>query len=180
MYNHRPVITKLAALAASAALLLDFCGGYRPAGRGHSLPAHIRVLAVPTFQNTSLKYRVEQRFTRAVIEEILRRSRNLRVISTPEGADAVLNGDIRGFRAAGVILDDQGRTRVWEITITVSLTVRDLKSHRILYSNPRLIFTGEYELSDDPQSFFNEENPAVERIAREFAQSIISTILEGL
>jgi hypothetical protein len=41
-------------------------------------------------------------------------------------------------------------------------------------------FEGEYQLSDDPQSFFNEENPAVDRVARDFAQSIISTIMEGL
>jgi hypothetical protein len=42
-----------------------------------------------------------------------------------------------------------------------------------------MVFEGEYELSDDPQSFFNEENPAVDRIAREFAQTIITTNLEG-
>jgi hypothetical protein len=41
-------------------------------------------------------------------------------------------------------------------------------------------FEGEYELSDDPESFFNEENPAVERIAKDFAQTVISTIMEGL
>jgi hypothetical protein len=61
----------------------------------------------------------------------------------------------------------------------VSVTVRDQKRKKIIYQNPRVIFEGEYELSDDPQSFFNEENAAVDRIARDFAQSIISTILEG-
>ena len=49
----------------------------------------------------------------------------------------------------------------------------------MLFQNPRMVFEGEYQLSDDPDSFFNEENPAVDRIAREFAQSIVSTILEG-
>jgi hypothetical protein len=58
--------------------------------------------------------------------------------------------------------------------------VRDLKSHRILFENQRLSFEGEYQLSDDPQSFFNEENPAVDRVAKDFAQSIVSAIMEGL
>jgi hypothetical protein len=165
-------------LCLLAALLLDVCG-YKRAGKGKSLPPHIKTLAVPTFKNSSLKYRVEQRFTRAVVDEVLRRARALRVTNSTEGADAVLSGDIRGFNAAGSILDDQGRIRVWEVTIFVSVTVRDLKTNRILYSNPRMIFEGEYELSDDPQSFFNEENPAVDRISRRFAESIVSTIMEG-
>jgi hypothetical protein len=66
------------------------------------------------------------------------------------------------------------------VRIIVSVVVRDLRTHRILYQNPRLAFEGEYELSEDPQSFFNEENAAVDRIAKDFAQTIISTIMEGL
>lgn len=165
-------------VAITLSLMLDVCG-YKRAGKGDSLPSHIKTLAVPIFQNSSLKYRVEQRFTRAVIDEILRRARALNVTTDPDGADAVLRGDIRSFRAAGAILDDQGRIRVWEVSIVISVTVRDLKTRKLIYENPRLAFEGEYELSDDPQSFFNEENPAVERIAKQFARSIVSTILEG-
>ena len=62
----------------------------------------------------------------------------------------------------------------------VSIVVRDLKTHKIIFQNQRMTFEGEYQLSDDPQSFFNEENPAVDRIARDFAQTIVSTIMEGL
>ncbi|MCI0490595.1 MAG: LPS assembly lipoprotein LptE [Blastocatellia bacterium] len=161
------------------ALFADVCG-YKRAGKGKGLPPDIKTIAVPVFQNSSLKYRVEQRFTRAVIEEILKRARGLRVTTIPDDADAVLTGDIRNFRDPGALLDDQGRTRVWNVRITVSVTVRNQKTKKIIYNNPRLMFEGEYQLSDDPESFFNEENPAVERIAREFAQTIISTILEGL
>lgn len=170
---------KVAVCALMLSLLMDVCG-YKRAGKGKSMPVHIKTIAVPIFQNSSLKYRVEQRFTRAVIEEILMRARGVRVISNPADADAVLNGDIRGFRALGSILDDRGRTRVWDLRITVSVTVRDLRSRKILFENPRMSFEGEYQLSDDPQSFFNEENPAVDRVAKDFAQSIVSAIMEGL
>ena len=165
--------------AVAMSLILDVCG-YKQAGKGKSLPAIIKTIAVPVFQNSSLKYRVEQRFTQAVIDEILKRARALRVVTTQDNADAVLNGDIRSFRAPGSILDDRGRTRVWDVRIVVSIVVRDLKTHKILFQNQRMTFEGEYQLSDDPQSFFNEENPAVDRIARDFAQTIVSTIMEGL
>jgi hypothetical protein len=170
---------KLLLFAVPLALLFDVCG-YKQAGKGRSLPADIKTIAVPVFQNSHLKYRVEQRFTQAVIEEIIKRARALRVTTDPEQADAVLTGDIRNFRASGSILDERGRTRVWDVRIVVSVMLRDRRTHKILYQNPRMTFESEYELSDDPQSFFNEENPAVERIARDFAQTIISTIMEGL
>ena len=165
--------------ALTLSMIVDVCG-YKPAGKGKSLPASIKTIAVPVFQNSSLKYRVEQRFTQAVIDEILKRARALRVVSNQDNADAVLNGDIRGFHAAGSILDDRGRTRVWDVRIVISVVVRDLKTHKILFQNSRMAFEGEYELSDDPQSFFNEENPAVDRIAKDFAQTIVSTLMEGL
>jgi len=165
--------------ALSLSMIVDVCG-YKQAGKGKSLPANIKTIAIPVFQNTGLKYRCEQRFTQAVIEEILKRARALRVVTNQDEADAVLNGDIRNFRASGSILDDRGRTRVWDVRIDVSVIVRDLKTHKILFQNPRMSFEGEYELSDDPLSFFNEENPAVDRIAKDFAQTIVSTLMEGL
>src|SRR5215210_6608033 len=105
---------KLLLFAVALVLIFDVCG-YKQAGKGRSLPADIKTIAVPIFQNSSLKYRVEQRFTRAVIDEILKRARALRVTTNPEDADAVLNGDIRGFRTASALLDDQGRTRVYDV-----------------------------------------------------------------
>jgi hypothetical protein len=170
---------KAITLAFALSLVVDVCG-YKPAGKGKGLPAEIKTIAVPVFQNSSLKYRVEQRFTQAVIEEILKRARGLRVTTNAEGADAILNGDIRSFRAAGSLLDERGRTRVWDVRIVINVTLRDQRTRKILFQDPRMSFEGEYELSDDPQSFFNEENPAVDRIAKDFARAIISTIMEGL
>src|SRR5215470_18271680 len=94
------------------ALLLSVCGYtecYKPVGRGGGLPKNIKTLAVPAFQNPSLRFKVEQRFTSAVIDEALRRSRSLNVVSTTEGADAVLLGTVKNFLFRPVLLDDVGR-----------------------------------------------------------------------
>jgi hypothetical protein len=153
--------------------------GYRRAGTGDSLPESIRTIAVPAFQNASLRFKVEQRFTQAVIEEILKRGRRLTVTSDPQAADAVLNGNIKGFSVAGVLLDNSGRTRVFQVTINIGVTLRDQKTQQVLFDQPNFVFRGEYELAGEPASLFNEEDPAVDRVAREFAQSLISTIFEG-
>ncbi len=165
-----------------AALLLPVCGFrecYRPDGRGDGLPKHIKTLAIPPFQNPSLRYKVEQRFTAAVIDEAIRRARSLKVVSTPEGADAVMVGAIRYFGFRPVLLDDQGRARLFEISVAVAVTVRDQTKNKIIYDNQNYVFRGEYEIPGDPKTFFNEEGPATDRLARDFARSVIATILEG-
>ncbi|MCS6817471.1 MAG: LPS assembly lipoprotein LptE [Blastocatellia bacterium] len=157
-------------------LLTGPCG-YRRAQM--SLPDHIRTLAIPAFHNTSVQYRVEHRFTQAVIEEFLRRTRRVRITSDPEQADAVLLGDIRALTYRGVVLDELGRVRVYEIAVTVGVTLRDLTRHAILFDHPRFVFRGEYEIPEGPESLFAEEGPALDRLAREFARSLVSLILSG-
>lgn len=152
---------------------------YRPVGQGDWLPRHIRTVGIPPFQNLTQRYKVEQRFTSAMIDEVLRRARSLNVIPTATNADAVMTGTIRNFSLRPVLLDDFGRARLFEVTITVDLTVTDQTRNRVIFNNQNYIFRGEYEISGDPKTFFNEEGPAVERLARDFARSVMTTLLEG-
>ncbi|MCS6886452.1 MAG: LptE family protein [Acidobacteriota bacterium] len=163
----------------SLLLLLGPCG-YSLAGKGSSLPAHVKTIAVQTFRNDSVRYKVDQRFTAAVTGELLRRSSRFRVVSDPADADAVISGNIRNFAFRSILLDNNNRTRVFEVTITVGVVIRDQVQNKVLFDNQRLIFRGEYELADDPRSFFNEDDPAIDRIAKDFARSIVSTMMEGL
>ena len=147
----------------------------------NQLPSRIHTIAVPAFQREgrALRYKIESRFTEAVMNEIIQRGRGLRVQSTREGADAVIDGTIKDFTFSGVLLDNSGRARVFEVTITAAVTVRDQTENRVLYDNQNYVFRGEYEFANDPRSFFNEEDPAIERIARNFAESLISTLVNG-
>src|SRR5262249_47042758 len=135
-------------------LVSSFTECYKPAGRGDNLPKHIKTLAIPAFQNPSLRYKVEQRFTAAMVDEAIRRARSLNVVSTAEGADAVMLGTIKHFLFRPVLLDDQGRARLFEVIIYVSLTVRDQTRNKIIFDNQNYIFRGEYEISVDPKTFF--------------------------
>ena len=151
---------------------------YKPVTKSQ-LPEHIKTVAVPAFQNTALRYKIEHRFTKAVMDELIHRGHGIRVQSNPEGADAVIDGVVKGFGFSGVLLDDKGRARIFEVTITAAVTVRDQHDNRVLYDNQNFIFRGEFEFANDPRNFFNEEDPAVLRIARSFAESIVSTLING-
>jgi hypothetical protein len=154
---------------------------YKPV-TNNGLPERIKTIAVPPFgfEAKGLHYRVESRFTEAVIKEIIKHGGGLKVQGSKAGADAVVEGTIRDFGFSGVLLDKDGRARVFEVTITAAVTVRDLQENKVLYDNQNFVFRDSYEFSQDPRSFFNEEDPAVERMSRAFASSVVSTIVNGL
>ncbi len=171
--------------AATLLLLLlgvsGFTDCYKPVTNS-GLPRHIRTVAVPAFraEPTGLRYRVESRFTEAVSREIIKRGNGLKVQGRTEGADAVIEGTIRDFSFSGVLLDREGRARVYEVTIVSAVTIRDLREQKVLFDNQNFIFRDSFEFSEDPRSFFNEEDPAVERIARAFAEAAVSAFVNGL
>jgi len=111
---------------------------------------------------------------------LIRRGNGLKVQGTRNGADAVVEGNIRNFSFGGVLLDSQGRARVYEVTIVAAVTIRDLRNNKILYDNQNLVFRDSFEFSQDPRSFFNEEDPAVQRMARSFAEAVVSAMVNGI
>ena len=146
----------------------------------NQLPTRIHTVAVPAFQNYALRYKIEHRFTNAVIQELIHRGRGLRVQGDREGADAVIEGAIKSYTFTGVLLDDKGRARIFEVVISAAVTVRDQTQNKVLYDNQNFVFRGEYEFANDPRNFFNEEDPAVQRMARNFAESIVSTLTNAI
>jgi hypothetical protein len=173
-------------LRTSLFILMLFCVSgftecYKPVTK-NQLPARIKTVAVPAFQieSQALRYKVESRFTEAVMREIVHRGRGLKVQGEREGADAVIEGVIKGFSFGGVLLDDKGRARIFEVTISAAVTVRDQTENRVLYDNQNFVFRGEYEFASDPRSFFNEEDPAIIRMSRSFAESIVSTLINAV
>lgn len=172
---------RIIALFAVLGVTLGFTECYKPVTNS-GLPKHIKTVAVPAFQAEAkgLRYRVESRFTDAVSREIVRRGSGLKVQGTTRGADAVIEGTIRDFSFTGVLLDREGRARVYEVTIVCAVTIRDLRDEKIIFDNQNFVFRDSFEFSEDPRSFFNEEDPAVERIARSFAESAVSAFINGI
>jgi hypothetical protein len=174
-----PKVIRLSAFLFMLFFVCGFAECYKPVTK-NQLPKHIKTVAVPAFQNNALRYKIESRFTEAVVNELIHRGRGLRVQGSREGADAVIEGVIKSFSYGGVLLDDQGRARIFEVTIEAAVTVRDQTENRVLYDNQNFVFRGEFEFANDPRNFFNEEDPAVQRMARNFAESIVSTLINAV
>jgi outer membrane lipopolysaccharide assembly protein LptE/RlpB len=170
-------IEQLGVLAALVVLLATGCG-YHTSAKAVRLPADLHSIAIPTFVNQTESYRIEQIMTQAVVREFNTRT-NYRVISQPAGADATLNGRIISTVISPVTYDSTtGRTST--AMITVSMAVRLVDKHgKVLFEQPSYQFREEYEISRDITTFFQEENPAVDRMAGDFARELVSNVLEA-
>ncbi len=100
-------VLRFAAFAVVLFFVSGFAECYKPVTK-NQLPARIKTVAVPAFQNNALRYKIESRFTEAVVNELIHRGRGLRVQGEREGADAVVEGVIKSFSYQGVLL---GRRR---------------------------------------------------------------------
>jgi len=170
---HAPL---LAALAA-AALLLSACG-YHVAGRAANLPSEWKTIAIPAFKNDTTRYRIEQRFTAAVIRQFIQRTK-YRIIQDPESADAVLHGEILSIETAPVIFDaTTGQVTTSLVTVHTKVLLVDNQSQKTIYENDDMVFRDEYQISSDVQSFFEEQDPALERMARDFSAQLVSNVTE--
>lgn len=153
--------------------------GYHPAGAAAHLPNTVHTLAVPMFRNTTQSYHTEAAFTQAVVKELSSRTSYHLETGSGNDADATLEGTITGFRVSPLTYNSRtGQSSSFLITIKASVKLVD-RDGRVLYQNPSYLFRQQYETTQDLASFIQEDNPAVQRLARDFAQSVVSDILES-
>ena len=158
--------------------------GYALAGRGTFIPDYIETIGIPMFENQTTAFEVEQLLTQQVRQEFIGRG-NYRVLTEASGVDAVLDGTIRTIRIQPASFTGDQQVSRYIFTLTARIEFRDLTTDDVLWANPSLVFRDEYEVAsggcDVPSvsSFFGQRSNAVERVAVDFAQTVVSSILEA-
>lgn len=171
--------TRVLALLMSAVGAAFLACGYQVAGRGDRLPPDVKTIAVPIFANQTSRFRVEQTMTQAVTRELIERTK-FRVTPNPVGADAVLKGTVKDVRSGVVAFDlNSGRATALQIQVTASVELRDLHTKKVLFSNPNYIFREEYQVSQSSANLFEEDQPALDRLSRDLAHTLVTEILEN-
>ena len=153
--------------------------GYHVAGRGDTLPNSIHVIAVPALENKTSSYRIEQKLTAATVHEFLAKT-PYRVVSDPANGDAVLRGKVLSLEAAPLLFDTTtGRATTLVVTVKCEITLTENATQKVLYQTDNFLFRNEYEISTDVKSFFEEQDPALDRLARDFAARLVAAVTEN-
>jgi outer membrane lipopolysaccharide assembly protein LptE/RlpB len=159
--------------------LLNSGCGYHTAGRLNTLPDKIGTIAVPAFINQTQTYKIEQILTTAVVQEFVTRTHYHVVSDASSGADATLQGTVLSTYTTPLTYDSQtGRAASVLVIVNMKVLLRD-KQGQVLFQNPSYVFREQYQVTSDLNTFFEEDSPALQRLSRDFARTLLSNILEG-
>jgi hypothetical protein len=166
-----------------AALLAQTACGYSLAGRGSFLPAYIHRIGIPQFTNQTPVFDVERRVTDRVRSEFIGRGKYT-IVTEATGVDAVLTGAISSITIQPAAFNDQQQATRYVLTLTAVVEFKDVKANKVLWSNPGMQYREEYDVASgqntlDPTAFFGQDVNALDRMASEFARSVVSAILEA-
>jgi outer membrane lipopolysaccharide assembly protein LptE/RlpB len=165
-------------LLSALGLLASACG-YHEGGRGDRIPPDVKTIAVPIFVNKTPRYRIEQKLAGAVTREFIERTK-FRVTTDTTQADAVLKGTVTDVRAGVVTFDlNTGRATTLQVQVTAQVTLTDSHTKKVIFSNPAYVFREEYQISQSTPSLFEEDQPALDRLSRDMARTLVTDILEN-
>lgn len=161
--------------------------GYHVEEHNNALPKSIHVIAVTALENKTTSYRIEQKLTSATVHEFLARTQ-YKIVSNAADGDAVLRGKVVSVEAVPLLLDTQtqaqsqtqtGRATTMLITVKCEVSLTESGSDKVLYHNENFVFRNEYEISTDVRSFFEEQDPALDRLAQDFARKLVAAVIEN-
>lgn len=184
----------------SVVLALLACGcGYHVAGRTSVLPKSVHVIAVPTFENKSTSFKIEQKLTSATIHEFLAKT-DYRVVSDANAGDAVLTAKVLAVEVLPLLYQTSNtsvagttvaQATAMMITMKCEVTLTDRHDDKVLYHNGNFVFRNEYQLAtagtsatgapSKPQveTIFQESEPAFGRMAQDFATRLVAAVTEN-
>jgi hypothetical protein len=135
------------------------------------LPDRPRTISVPIVENKTFEYGAEERLTDILIQELIRDGR-LRVVS--EGrADLELQAVLTRYDLKKVSLNRDEQAVVFNLDTAVTVTLKDLRSGKILDQDRPFEESGVFFLSNQPQTRREEQ------IYVRLAEAMISRMLEG-
>jgi hypothetical protein len=152
-----------------SALLLCSCGY----SSRTLLPVHIKKLCIPTFENDTTRYGIEQNVTTAVTEAFESDGR-LSVVSETD-ADAMLRGAIVGYQKGPLTFDRGQSVDEFKIEIVVSVEFEDLREGKVLWKEEAFRAWKSYKEG----SADGGEDQALEAALVTLASDILSRTAEG-
>jgi hypothetical protein len=165
-----------------AVLMLLICSqlacGYTLVGQGGFLPDDIQTIGVPPFINRTQQAELEQRITEQLLTQLQARSRRQTAAGTV-GVDAVLLGEVTSYRSLPVEFNPDGRARTLQIVITARARLQATADRRTIWAADNFIFRENYPVGEAGAEFVDLETVALSSVARDFAEAVVTSILEG-
>jgi hypothetical protein len=165
---------------ATAVLVFAITGcGYHVAGHASVVPKTIQTICIPAFGNGTTHYKLTDRLPEAISREFIARTR-YRIVTDPNACDATLRGAVLNFIAGATVFDPVSqRATAVDIHVYLQLSLVERATGKVLYTRPSMDARERYEVSVNDQQYFEESDPALDRVAKTVAQQVVSSIISS-
>jgi hypothetical protein len=165
-------------LAVLAALISASCG-YHIAGQADLLPQTLKTISIPAFTNNTTRYKLTDRLPQAISREFTARTR-YRIVSDPNAGDAILRGSVVNYISFPTVFDPgTGRASAVDLRVYMNITLVERATGKVLFSRPNFEVRERYEISVDAEKYFEESDAALNRVAKQVGQQVVTAILEN-
>jgi outer membrane lipopolysaccharide assembly protein LptE/RlpB len=162
-------------VAALTAAGLALCGcGYTTSPA--LLPAHLKTVAVPIFENGTTEYTLEQDITDAIVQRFVR-DNHLKVVDE-KSATSVVRGKVTQYKNAIFGFSNSATAQEYRVTIGVQVTFKDLVKNREIWTD-EIIRTANYYVQDVPGHTAKTELDGRKEAVDKIADEVLSRSVEG-
>jgi hypothetical protein len=149
------------------------------AGKADLLPKTIQTICVPAFANATIRYKLTDRLPEAISREFIARTR-YRIVSDPNRADAILKGSVLNYGSFPTVFDPRtGRASAVDVRVYLQITLTERATGKVLFTRPYYEARERYEVSEFAGAYFDESDAALERVSKQVAQQVVTSILEN-
>lgn len=171
--------TRTAMVGAALTLFLASGCGYALVGRGRIRPAGAETILVPTFINQTTRVGLEQRVTQAVATELVGRG-GFKLVNSQDATQLIMRGWITSFGITPVAFNSQGRATDYQASITAKIELVDHRAEdAVVWKNDHYRLFQTYPIDLESTDAFDQETRAVDEMASRFAQSLVTSLVEG-
>lgn len=140
------------------------------------LPAHLKSVAIPVFENGTTEYTLEQTVTAAIVQRFVR-DNHLKVVDE-KSANCVVRGKLTQYKNAVFGFSNASQAQEYRVTIGVQVTFKDLVKNREIWTD-EIVRTANYYVQDVPGQTAKTEIQGREEAIGKIADEILSRSVEG-
>jgi RNase P/RNase MRP subunit p29 len=149
------------------------------AGKAELMPQSVHTIAVQPFANRTIRYKLAQELPADITREFISRT-HYKIVTDPNSADAVLAGAVINYISYPIVTDQAtGRATTMQVIAYLRVTLTERTTGKVLFSRPNLEAREQYQISEDPQAYFDESGVGMQRLGRDVARSVVTAILEN-
>jgi hypothetical protein len=160
-----------ATLALLSLVLLAVACGY---SASPTLSSNIKRIYIPTFENETIRYGIEQDLTR-VVSEAFANDNRLTVVSEGD-ADVMLRGVIVKYEKGAFTFDRASNVEEFRVSISISVALEDLREGKVMWEDNTM---NAWEAYDETGEATTSEDEATAKVYVTLANDIVSRTLEG-